>query len=747
MVNLMHNAYTQVPIGADFTYQGELIFDGQLVTGQYDFEVKAFNALTNGSEYTSKVSAIGILVENGVFTLLLDFGDIPFKGDEVYLEISVRLNGSGLAFETLTPRQKVTSSPYAIHAQFVGADAVTSSEILDGTINTQDLANNSITSLKIADNSISSLAIQNNAISSAKIENNAVGEAQVNATQVQLRVNEACLPGQYISSINQDGTVLCQTDIFANTNVTSADIVDGTILAQDLANGSVLASKLADNSVTLSAMADNAIGSSEIIDQSISASDIKSSEIQVRVTGTCANGKFVDGVNQDGSVSCRVDTFGVTTVTSSNIVDGTIIAADISSNAIINSKLSDGAVTTDKIANAAVGSSKIISSQVQLRINSTCSTGYYLKGVNEDGSVMCQQIPLSISYAVDTMGVTGEHTSIVVRPSTGFPMISYYELQNKDLKIFNCTNTICSEGSSRLLDTSANVGRYSSIALNPLTGNAVISYYDESNKDLKLYVCNDSNCTSGIIKVLDTTGDVGLFTSITTNSQGHPRIAYYDLSNQDLKVHACFTASCTTGNNFTIDSSGDVGSYTSIALRESSGFPVISYRDETNVALKIFDCTSSFCNTGTARTIDTSLDVGTYTSLAVNNSGNPVIGYFSFSNKDLKLFTCSNSACTSGVTRTLDNTGQVGLYTSIAIDPDSGNSIISYFDSTNSALKLYYCNDLTCSQGLSRTVDNAADVGRYSSIAIAANGFPIMSYFDNSNADLKILNCANALCN
>jgi hypothetical protein len=51
-----------------------------------------------------------------LFTVTLDFGAAAFPGFDRWLEISVRTNGSG-SFATLSPRQALTPTPYAITAQ------------------------------------------------------------------------------------------------------------------------------------------------------------------------------------------------------------------------------------------------------------------------------------------------------------------------------------------------------------------------------------------------------------------------------------------------------------------------------------------------------------------------------------------------------------------------------------------------------------------------------------------------------
>ncbi len=55
-----------------------------------------------------------------------------------------------------------------------------------------------------------------------------------------------------------------------------------------------------------------------------------------------------------------------------------------------------------------------------------------------------------------------------------------------DLKVAKCTNPACTGAVSiTRLDSAGNVGEYTSIAIGT-DGNAVISYFDDTNDDLKV---------------------------------------------------------------------------------------------------------------------------------------------------------------------------------------------------------------------------------------------------------------------
>jgi len=254
-----------------------------------------------------------------------------------------------------------------------------------------------------------------------------------------------------------------------------------------------------------------------------------------------------------------------------------------------------------------------------------------------------------------------------------------------------------------LIDTVGIVGQYTSLAIGA-DNNPVISYYEASNTALKVAKCNDPACAPGgeTITRLDA-GNVGQYTSLAIGADNNPVISYYDSTSGNLKVAKCNDPACAPGGEtiITVDSTGSVGQYTSLAIG-SDDFPVISYYDATNTALKVakqvlpgtgIGCTSP---DWTCTTVDNAAIVGQYTSLAIGADNNPVISYYDVLNADLKVTKCNDPACAPGgeTIITIDSAG-VGQYTSLAIGADN-NPVISYYDVLNADLKVTKCGAPDC---------------------------------------------------
>ena len=113
VVALWYNVLTVAAQTTAFSYQGQLNDGGSPANGSYDIQFKLFDSLTAGAQVGSTVSVTNVAVSSGIFTVTLDFGASAFPGANRWLEISVRLAGAG-TYTTLTPRQALTSTPYAL---------------------------------------------------------------------------------------------------------------------------------------------------------------------------------------------------------------------------------------------------------------------------------------------------------------------------------------------------------------------------------------------------------------------------------------------------------------------------------------------------------------------------------------------------------------------------------------------------------------------------------------------------------
>ena len=146
-----------------FTYQGSLTENGAAVTGAQDFEFRLFGAVTGGAQIGSVLTLDDVGVTNGLFTVALDFG-AAFDGAPRFLSLSVRPGASTGSYTNLTPRQPITTTPYALRA--LSADS----------------AGSATTVTTVAAGAVNNLALASDAVDGAKILNGSITSADLNAS-------------------------------------------------------------------------------------------------------------------------------------------------------------------------------------------------------------------------------------------------------------------------------------------------------------------------------------------------------------------------------------------------------------------------------------------------------------------------------------------------------------------------------------------------------------------------------------
>lgn len=175
---------------------GQISFQGQLtdlsgspvVDGTYTLRFFLFTDAVGGSQVWNDPMGEeqAVLVVNGIYNVRLGavhaLTPAVFAGEDVWLEVKVYHEGSS-TWETLSPRQKITSTAYALRAgdadslgdqtladldhRYVkpgDTDAVSSGMIASGAVGSSDVADSSLTADDLARNSVSTEEVADNSL-------------------------------------------------------------------------------------------------------------------------------------------------------------------------------------------------------------------------------------------------------------------------------------------------------------------------------------------------------------------------------------------------------------------------------------------------------------------------------------------------------------------------------------------------------------------------------------------------------
>ena len=95
-----------------------------------------------------------------------------------------------------------------IATDMLADSAVTSAKIAPSSVGSLGLVDGAVITAKLADGSVTSSKLAANSVTTSALLNASVTASKVDSTQVQLRM-DSCPAGEYITSVNENGTVVC----------------------------------------------------------------------------------------------------------------------------------------------------------------------------------------------------------------------------------------------------------------------------------------------------------------------------------------------------------------------------------------------------------------------------------------------------------------------------------------------------------------------------------------------------------
>jgi hypothetical protein len=271
---------------------------------------------------------------------------------------------------------------------------------------------------------------------------------------------------------------------------------------------------------------------------------------------------------------------------------------------------------------------------------------------NTNGTIKvakCLDLACTSAATIHTITGTGVYrdTSITVGYE-GRPMISYYDAYHEILLLAICSDQNCGSASQHILDGSLNGPRIQSSIVMGWDMKALISYYSSLNDTLRIVHCDDYNCSSGSVSILDTNG--GYYNSLVIGEDGFGLISYTStFPDYSFKVAHCTNLDCSNFELSTIDSTGIPGDYNSITIGED-GLGIISYTTlplGTSIPgkLQLAHCNDTACSGVNIVTLETDSSGYEQTAITVGTDGLPLIAYFNIGTNEMRVIHCTSVAC------------------------------------------------------------------------------------------------------
>ena len=266
------------------------------------------------------------------------------------------------------------------------------------------------------------------------------------------------------------------------------------------------------------------------------------------------------------------------------------------------------------------------------------------------------------------------------------------------------------------------VGNHASLALDSFDV-PHISFYDNTDDEL-LYAIR-TGVNTWVQEIVDTDGFVGEYSTIVIDDSNIPHIGYVGVNSI---LYTSKVGGAWLPNKEVVEVLN--GRYSSLALDQNDAYRShASYVDVSTDELKYAKRTG--VNTWALETVDTGADF-INSRIDIDSNGVPHILYFDSDNKDLKY---ADRIGGSWNVQTIDSNGANFPFLGFSLDQFDFSQITYQSD----LLELKYTNnDGGAFPPNIQTLDDTADVGRFSSVFIDGLTAHI-AYYDDTNDTLKYL--------
>lgn len=401
--------------------------------------------------------------------------------------------------------------------------------------------------------------------------------------------------------------------------------------------------------------------------------------------------------------------------------------------------IAPGGVTGAMLAPNAVGLAQIDPSQVQARISGSCAQGEFFQGFGANGAPICALLPLAFDRIVESSLDYGFHVRLVLRPD-GRPLLAYYEQSAQLVRLYDCADAVCANGTPRNIATVGDVGKGIALVLRT-DGRPLLAYIDDTNDTLRVYSCNDAACTAGSDTLL-ATSVLAPSLDMALRADGNAVMVFRSSTNFLMQTWHCSNINCTAG---TKREHNTLPIGVAVVIRPD-GRPLLGAGGDGGAAdsPRFWDCDDAGCTTGTLRPTS-GVAFQDLRGMRLRADGRALM----LTNRpgiSQSIVACADVNCTTAPGAAIPGCNASGD-AEIAFRAD-GTAVIACTPAVNSefALALYDCGNSSCSIGSTRQLLPLGRAGIAVAVAIRADDRPVIAYHDETNNDIAIYVCATPQC-
>lgn len=337
----------------------------------------------------------------------------------------------------------------------------------------------------------------------------------------------------------------------------------------------------------------------------------------------------------------------------------------------------------------------------------------------------------------------GERASLGFEPTSGYPMVSYYDVSGRALKYADkqggsWRNEIVSSGNFD--------GAYNAMGVDD-TGETYIAYFtvNTSTGISGLHVAKGFYGSWDMTTIQEGDGDTGgdvvgqyLALNMNFSPDNFPGISYYNKSSERLEY-----ALGSSGDSYeqtTVDNFGNAGRWSSTAFNPANGNPGIAYYRSSSGDL--FFSERAGGGTWTPEPVDTVQDSGNRCAMTYVTdyiaTVEPWISYYDATNKKLKVAYNDGSGWQFVTVPAPGASADYGSYSSIANHPVHARAAVVFYDKYNGKLWYMFIGDPDNPQAAVEIAGAEIVEGTFPSLVFnPLDNQPGVAYQDGTNGDLR----------